>query len=202
MPWRSACPTPSGTATAPRRRGFQGPRIKVRDLCPRRPRQPCVAEYDEPAWSGRAPPASARGDGGGLNAGLLVGRDHVITRSQGAAVPPSGVEIQDRTGQIREPGIAREEPAAMAPGSDRIRVQPPPQRRAADRGDDPARQDFAAQVRQRPPREGDAGVHRALAGDPLDLNDDVGGKSGLGARLAALHRGPQGVGHRIGGATC
>jgi hypothetical protein len=137
-----------------------------------------------------------------LNAGLLVRRDHIVARPQRSALPATLIEIQNRPGPLGKPRVARKEPAAMAPRPNRVRVQPAPQRRAADRRDESPRQDFAAEIGQRPARDRHARVHRALARDLLHLNDDVGGKSGLVARPAAPPRGPRAVGQRNDGATC
>ena len=138
----------------------------------------------------------------GLNAGFFIRRNHVVARSQWASVPAALVQIQNRVGAFGEPRVAGKQPTAMAPRPDGVRIQPPPERRAADGGDESARHHFAAQIRQRPPGQWHAQVHGKFTRDPLDLDDDVGGKSGLGARLAAPHRDRRGVGRRSGGATC
>jgi len=96
----------------------------------------------------------------------------------------------------RKIGIAREQPTAMAPRSDRIGVEPAPESRAADRRHDAARDHFALQLPQRPARQRDADRAGTFTRETLDLNDDAGGKSGLCARLAALRPTPPGVGRR------
>jgi len=55
---------------------------------------------------------------------------------------------------------------------------PAPERRAADSGDESTCQHFLAEIRQGPSGQRDTRVHGQLTHDPLDFNDDAGGKSG------------------------
>ena len=68
----------------------------------------------------------------GLDAGLLVGAQHVVARPQGGAAPAPLIEIQDAAGFEGEGRIAREDPAAMAPGPQCILAEPAPQGRPAN----------------------------------------------------------------------
>ena len=81
----------------------------------------------------------------GLDAGLLVGGEHVIARPQRGATPTALVEIENAAGLAGESRIAWEDPDAMPPGAQRILVEPAPEGGAADLRDDPARHRFLAQ---------------------------------------------------------
>src|SRR5262249_57528632 len=81
-----------------------------------------------------------------------------------------------------ERGIAGEEPAPVAPRAERILAEPPPEGGAADLRDEALCHHLAAQLRQRPARQGKAPPCRQLTREGFDLDDDAGGQSGLGAR--------------------
>jgi hypothetical protein len=81
-----------------------------------------------------------------LNAGLLVGADHELVGAQALPLPATGVQIQDACGLGLELGIAREDPAAMLPGSDGVFVQPAPHGAIADARDQPTLFDFSPHV--------------------------------------------------------
>ena len=99
-------------------------------------------------------------------------------------------------------GIARKDPAAMTPGLQRIGTQPAPERDAADLRHDPPAEDFAPQFRNRETCQRDVQSTRQFTGEPLNVDDDAGGKSGLPARLEAPPQG-QALGlQRTGDATC
>ena len=149
------------------------------------------------AWRQRRMLAAAR-----LETRFLVGRDDEFIGPQRGPVPGSGIEIQDAAGLLGELRVARKDPAAMTPGLQRIGAQPAPQGDAADLGHDAAREDLALQFGNREARQRHIGVTGQLAREPLNVDDDAGGKSGLRARLEALPRGRPGVLRRSGGATC
>jgi hypothetical protein len=75
----------------------------------------------------------------GLDAGLLVGAEHVVAWSQGFALPAPLVKIEDAASFASKVGIARENPTAMTPGPQRILAEPAPNGGAADLRDDAAR---------------------------------------------------------------
>src|SRR5688500_2294713 len=89
-----------------------------------------------------------------LDAGLLVGAQHIIAPSQGKTLPAPLIEIEDATGLGGEVGIAREDPAAMAPGPQCILAEPAPQGRAADRSHQPLSNALLAQIAERPAGQG------------------------------------------------
>jgi hypothetical protein len=81
----------------------------------------------------------------GLDAGLLVGAEHVITWPQRGATPPALVEIENAAGLAGELRIAWEDPGAMPPGAQRVLAEPAPESGAADLRDDAARHRFLTQ---------------------------------------------------------
>jgi len=82
-----------------------------------------------------------------LDAGLLVGAEHVITRPQCCAAPAALVEIENTAGLAGKIRIAWEDPCAMPPGAQRVLAEPALERGAADLRDDAARHCFMTQFR-------------------------------------------------------
>jgi len=123
-----------------------------------------------------------------LDAGLLVGAEHIIARSQGFVPPPALIEVQDAAGLGSEGGITRENPATMAPRSQRVLAEPAPQRGAADLRHQPLFDRFPAQFGERPARQWQATTRRQLTCQRLDLDPDSGGKNAPGDRRAAVLR--------------
>src|SRR5438876_4346457 len=68
----------------------------------------------------------------GLDAGLLVRRDHELIVLEGLAVPTALIQIQNAARFRGEIGVAREDPGSMLPGTDGVFVQPTPNGAAAD----------------------------------------------------------------------
>jgi hypothetical protein len=125
----------------------------------------------------------------GLNAGLFVGGNNIVIRTQRGAFPNPLVKIEDRTGFIGEVGIAREDPGSMLPRAEGISAEPAPQRSAADLSDQALRDNMLPDLLDRQPGQRKSEGVRKLAGECLNLNDDAGGKSGLYARLEAAPQG-------------
>ena len=90
----------------------------------------------------------------------------------------------------------------MAPGSERILAEPPPEGGPADLRDEPLGHHFPPQLGQRPARQRNAPARRQLTREGFDLDDDAGGKSGLCARLEALPQGRAVARRRNGAAIC
>ena len=78
----------------------------------------------------------------GLNTGLLVGGEYVITRPQCGATPPPLVQIKNAAGLAGELSIAWENPGTMPPGAQCILAEPAPESGAADLCDNAARHRF------------------------------------------------------------
>ena len=123
-----------------------------------------------------------------LDAGLLVGAQHEVARTQSRILPAPLIEVQDAASLRGKVGIPREDPSAMAPRPQSILAQPAPQCRAADLGDQPLSHRFPAQLRASPSCERQSMTGGQLTGQCLHLNHDTGGKSGPVARRAAIPR--------------
>src|SRR5215472_520139 len=111
-----------------------------------------------------------------LNAGLLIGGDHVVVRRQRLAFPDAFVEIQNPPRLGGKVGVAREDPAAVRPWADRIGIQPAPDRAAADRRHEPGALGFACQVVHAPPRKRTARAGGQFTGERLDGDDHLWGE--------------------------
>lgn len=70
--------------------------------------------------------------GARLDAGFLVGGDHEIVGTQGFVVPATFIEVEDTSCFLGELGVAGKDPAAVAPGSDGVPIEPTPEGGAAD----------------------------------------------------------------------
>src|SRR5207247_3651234 len=64
----------------------------------------------------------------GLETRFLVGRDDEFIGAQRNTLPSLGIQVQDTAGSLRKLRVTRKDPAAMSPGLQRIRTQPPPER--------------------------------------------------------------------------
>jgi hypothetical protein len=118
-----------------------------------------------------------------------TGRSPVAPR----AAPASAVRRDQGSGPLwRRTRVAREDPATMAPGPERILAEPPPEGGPADLRDEPLGHHFSSQFGQRPARQRHTPAGRQLTGEGFDLDDDAGGKSGLGARRGAAPPAPGG----------
>jgi hypothetical protein len=82
----------------------------------------------------------------GLDRGFLITAHDVVAGVQQLAFPAAGVQVEDPAGLGGEVGIAREDPAAVLPGLDRILRQPPPDRHAGDLLADPAGNSLAREL--------------------------------------------------------
>jgi hypothetical protein len=69
----------------------------------------------------------------GLDAGLLVGAQDVVLGTQGLVLPPTRIEIENRSGLVGEVGITGKDPVFVPPRFDGIRRENPPHRAATDR---------------------------------------------------------------------
>ena len=165
---------------------FRAVHVPGRQICPCSRPFVLVLHEHGPARRGRqrGMDAPAR-----LNAGLLVGAQDVFTSAHGVPLPPSFVEIQDAASFGGKVPIAWKDPAAMPPGLQGILTEPAPHRGPADLGDDASGDHFSLQLGDGPPRQRQSLLAGRFTRQRLDLDDDAGGKSGLGARLEAVLRG-------------
>ena len=137
-----------------------------------------------------------------LDAGLLVGGEDAIGRTQGLAFPLTLVQIEHAAGLVLKGRIAWEDPSAMRPRTDCILTQPAPQRRLPDRGDEAPLDDLAADLRYAPARERHLRLVGELTGERFNRDDEAGGKRALGARCGTALPAPAAFLDRIACATC
>src|SRR6266487_2973185 len=62
----------------------------------------------------------------GLDARLLIGTQDVLVCPEWLALPAAGVQVEHRASDFQEVRIAWEDPALVAPGTQRILQQPAP----------------------------------------------------------------------------
>src|SRR5665213_103847 len=82
-----------------------------------------------------------------LDRGLLVRGDHVLILGEFSAIEDPFVEVEDDAGLLREVGIAREDPRAVAPGPDDGIGEDAPDRRSTDSIGDLRTNDFRRDLR-------------------------------------------------------
>jgi hypothetical protein len=90
--------------------------------------------------------------GSGSDAGLLVRRKHEFVVLQGLDLPDSLVEVEQASGFDRELRVARKNPTAVKPRSNRVFVEPTPERAVTDFGHQPGLTDLLVQLRHAPAR--------------------------------------------------
>ena len=69
----------------------------------------------------------------GLDTGLLVGAQDMVLGTQGLALPPPRIEVQNRPGLVGKVRIPWKDPVCVPPRFDDIRRENPPHRAATDR---------------------------------------------------------------------
>jgi hypothetical protein len=121
-------------------------------------------------------PGCARRQGGvaaaaRLDAGLLIGGDHVLVAGERDAVPDPRVKVQDPGGLGGEVRVADEQPGPVLPGFDRVGGQDPADGGGGDRIGDAAFGHLGGQIGAAPPRQWHPGLGRQLAGQRFDLGD-------------------------------
>jgi hypothetical protein len=68
----------------------------------------------------------------GLDTGFLVGRQHKVAAAQRCAFPATLVEVKHPARLGGELGVARKDPASVAPRAQRLAAEPAPQGGATD----------------------------------------------------------------------
>ena len=107
---------------------------------------------------------------------LLVGTDDELVLPQGTAFPASVIEVEDASRLHGELEIAREEPASSAPRTQRILMQPSPDRDAADLGHNAGGQHVATQLRAAEARQRQAELGRQFTRQCLHQGDHARGE--------------------------
>lgn len=137
-----------------------------------------------------------------LNAGLLVSAQNVIARPQCCTFPTALVKLEDTTSLAGKLRIAREYPATVMPGPQRVLAEPAPEGGATDLRDDAARHRLVAQFGDGPARQRQTSATRQLTGQRLDRHRDTGGKSEPVARHAAVRQDQEAAAYKSADATC
>ena len=119
--------------------------VERRQVGPSAPAGVLMLDPRDPAWSRRRRGVRAAS---GLDAGFLVGGDDELVGVQRSPLPLASVEVEDPSRFGRKLRVAREEPAAMAPGPDGIVVKPPPNGLLADPGHNAAPLHLPHEVRR------------------------------------------------------
>jgi len=117
-----------------------------------------------------------------LNAGLLVGAQYVIFLVQRLALPLSVVQIENWTRSLAEIRISRKNPAAEGPGTDGVGAEPAPDRRAANGSNQAATLGLSGNVGAAESRERQSTLLGRLAGQCLNIDDDLRGENRAVAR--------------------
>ena len=112
----------------------------------------------------------------GLNAGLLIGRDHELILLQGLALPDPLVEVQQASGFERELRVARKNPTPMKPGADGVFMEPAPERAVTDFGHQAGLADLLVQLRETPARQRQAELAGQFASQGFNLHDQFWGE--------------------------
>ena len=137
-----------------------------------------------------------------LDAGLFVGGENEFVFPQRTALPTAFVQIQDAGGLFGEVGVAGEDPTAVAPGAQRIGVEPAPEGGAADVGDQTSTQDLAANLGDGEAGEQQAGLGGQLTSEGFDGDDELRGKTSTVGRPGAAPQDQPGGRGRSVCATC
>ena len=124
---------------------------------------------DGRTWWGGAVLAAAR-----LDAGLLVGADHIVVRAQGMPLPGRFVEIEDTASLVGEIGISGKDPAAMVPRADGVFGEPPPDGRLTDRSGQTTANDLSLDLGHAETREWKPGLARQFTGEGRYGDDGTG----------------------------
>lgn len=127
---------------------------------------------------GRVGPRRQRGVAtlAGLDGGFLIGAHDELVPAEGLTLPNALVEIEQTAGLGEKVGIAGKQPATMLPGPDGILMEPAPDGGPADGSHQARLTELSGQIVVAPAREGKALTGRQLAGQGLNLNDDLWGE--------------------------
>lgn len=101
----------------------------------------------------------------------------VVGRAIGDGRDPESVRLWARRGHV---GIVWEDPAAVLSGANRILMQPAPERRAAQLGNEPCFTHVVAELRWAPTRERDVVGGGQFARQGFDLHDQLWGEKNGG----------------------
>jgi len=112
----------------------------------------------------------------GLDGGFLIGAHDELVPAEGLTLLNALVENEQTAGLGEKVGIAGKQPATMLPGPDGVLMEPAPHGGPADGGHQARLTELSGQIVVAPAREGNALTGRQLAGQGLNLNDDLWGE--------------------------
>ena len=138
----------------------------------------------------------------GLNARLFVGRHHKVVSAQSCAFPDAMVQIKNRTSLSDKIGITRKDPASMLPRAKSVAAEPAPQCRSTDLCGETLSNHVLADFLNGKAGQGKSEAVREFTGQGLNLDDEIGGKSGPYARREAAPQGQACGREKIASATC
>lgn len=131
-----------------------------------------------------------------LNAGLLIGTNHVFVGTQQLAIPGSMIQIQYPSRFFLEIRISGPYPAPVTPRANCVLAQPAPDRRSTDGGHNTPLDGLLSDLLPAQTRERKPEVLWQLAGKGLDLQNDLRGKKSRVAPAVAFLGVRPGVGRR------
>src|SRR5215210_1966872 len=112
----------------------------------------------------------------GLDGGLLVGGDHILSLSESITLPPTLVEVQHSPGFVGEVGVPREDPGAVVKGPDGILGEPSPDGGSRDLGHKTPSHRLARHLGGTPAAQRNPAGRRQLTSEGLHLRPCFGGK--------------------------
>ncbi len=134
--------------------------------------------------------------GPGLDAGLLIRADDILVTPESAALPDALVKVEDAAGLFGEVRVTGKDPGAVIPGADGVSAEPTPDGCIADRSGQAGTAHLGTEFGNAPARQRDSGSRWQLAGEGLNLNDQLWGGTPGGAPAWAGPRDPAVVSRR------
>lgn len=119
---------------------------------------------------------------GGMNArsrldtGLLIGRENKFVIFKRSTLPDAFIEVENTPGLGGKVRVARKDPTAVLPRTDRIFVEPAPDRAVTDGCDNPGAARFGCDLSDTPAREWQVTHRGEFTSEGLNLNDYLWGK--------------------------
>lgn len=128
-----------------------------------------------------------------LDTGFLIGRENKFVSFKRSTLPNAFIEVENTPGLDGKVRVARKDPAAMLPGTDRIFVEPAPNGAVADRCDNPSAARFSGNVSDTPAREWQVTPRGEFTSERLNLNDYLWGEKPEGDPGGSVLQAPAGV---------
>ena len=165
------------------------------------PLQVC-AELDIPHEDGGSRWGSAVLAAARLDAGLLVGTDHIVVRAKGLPLPCPFVEIENTARLVGEVGVSGKDPAAMVPRADGVFGEPAPDGRLTNRSGQTTANDLSFDLGHAETGEGKPALAREFTGEGLYGDNGSGGKRHPAGPAVGVPPSRQSPARRSACATC